>query len=270
MQQGEMHRYKWLILLELARQQAVCKDYPVHHVILGGREWFQSYCMRKEGRLEMNVISWNKKAVINFHKEYKGGYAGDVSAPEIIRLSRKYIQGRVLDVGSGSGTLVNLIPNAVGVDLVPKHANSVKADITNLPFKDGSFDTAFCTELLEHLCDKDLDQGLNEIGRVLSEEGHLIVTVPYKENLEENMVVCPNCSAKFHRWGHMQTFDEEKISIILRNNFDIVKLKILPIGFMARHKLLKHFRIFLEKIGFLSQKSLFFVSKKRSFIIQSC
>jgi ubiquinone/menaquinone biosynthesis C-methylase UbiE len=119
----------------------------------------------------MSVEKWSKKGVMVFHEKFKGGYAGDVSAPEIFRLSRKYVKGRVLDVGSGSGALVKLFPAAVGVDLVPKHLNSVKGDVANLPFKDGSFGTVFCTELLEHLCDEDLEAGLDEIRRVLSPGG---------------------------------------------------------------------------------------------------
>ena len=146
------------------------------------------------------TYKWSKKATIEFHEEYEGAYAGDVSASEIVRLSRKYVKGRVLDIGSGSGSLVNLIPNAVGVDLVPKHLNSIKGDVANLPFKDRSFDTVFCTELLEHLCDSDLESGLKEVRRILSGKGHLIITVPYKENLKVNTVLCPKCGAKFHRW----------------------------------------------------------------------
>lgn len=89
------------------------------------------------------------------------------------------------------------------------------------------------------------------------------MTVPYKENLEESIVVCPKCNAKFHRWGHMQVFDEEKMDIILRRKgFEIVKIKILPIGFMARHKFLGYFRVFLENVGFLSSKNLFAVARE--------
>lgn len=93
--------------------------------------------------------------------------------------------------------------------------------------------------------------------------GHLIITVPYKEDMRQNMVICPKCGAKFHRVGHMQVFDEKRMREVLdRKGFEIVKIKRLPIGFMAEHKLLKRFKYFLEKFGFLSLGNLFVVAKK--------
>lgn len=112
---------------------------------------------------------WGKDAIARFHEEYEGDYAGDISSSEIIRLSKKYIGNKVLDVGAGSGALIDLIPGAVGLDLVPKHQHPkvIKGDISNMPFKDDSFDTIFATEILEHLDDVTLNKGLDEIYRVL-------------------------------------------------------------------------------------------------------
>jgi len=214
----------------------------------------------------MALEEWDKKAVIRYHQQSERGYAGDVSAPEIIRLSKKYIGKRVLDVGAGSGALINLIPNAIGLDLAPKHPKIIEGDISNIPFSDDSFDTIFATEILEHLDDGILNKGLDEIFRVLrGGGGHLIITVPYKEDLRQNMVVCPKCGAKFHRVGHMQVFDEKRMreKMLEKKGFEIVEMKILPIGFMAMHKFLKHFRYFLKQFGFLSGGNLFVVAVKK-------
>jgi SAM-dependent methyltransferase len=206
---------------------------------------------------------WSKDSIIKFHEEYEGGYAGDISSPEIIGLSKKYIGNKVLDVGAGSGALINLIPNAVGLDLVSKHSRMIKGDISGMPFGDEVFDMIFATEILEHLDNEALNKSLNEIYRVLKEEGHLVITVPYNEDMRQNMVVCPKCGATFHRWGHMQVFDEKRMREMLeRKGFEIVKIKRLPIGFMATHKFLKRFRFFLERFGFLSGGNLFVVVKK--------
>lgn len=206
---------------------------------------------------------WSKDSIIKFHEEYEGGYAGDVSSPEIVRLSKRYIGKRVLDVGAGSGALISLVPNAIGLDFVPKHPRIIKGDISNMPFEDNSFDTIFATEILEHLDDRILSKGLDEISRVLRGGGNLIITVPYKEDLRQNMVVCPKCGARFHRVGHMQTFDEKRMSEMLKKKgFGIVKIKRLPLGFMATHKFLKRFRWFLERFGLLSGGNLFVVVKK--------
>ena len=205
--------------------------------------------------------SWNKEEVKKFWEENEAEFAGDVSSPEIVRLSKKYIGKRVLDIGAGSGALISQIPNAIGLDLVSKHPRMIKGDISNMPFRYESFDTIFAIEILEHLNDETLNKSLNEIYRVLDGEGHLVINVPYKEDMRQNMVVCPKCGAKFHRWGHMQVFDEKRMREMLeKKGFEIVKMKILPIGFLATHKFLKHFRYFLERFGFISSGNLFVVA----------
>ncbi|NQE45995.1 hypothetical protein C5S31_08235 [ANME-1 cluster archaeon GoMg2] len=82
-------------------------------------------------------------------------------------------------------------------------------------------------------------------------------------DMRQNMVVCPKCGAKFHRRGHVQVFDEKRMREMLeRSGFEIVNIKRLPIGFMAEHKLLKYFRYFLKRFGFISSGNLFVVAVK--------
>ena len=120
---------------------------------------------------------WNKNSITRFHEEYEGSYAGDTSSTEIIRLSKKYIGNRVLDVGAGSGALINRLPSAVGIDLVPKHPKVIKEDISNMSFNDESFDTIFATEILEHL--DDVIAVLRECHRLLKSNGKLHIKVVY-------------------------------------------------------------------------------------------
>jgi len=47
----------------------------------------------------MDLEKWDKKAVVRYHQQSERGYAGDLSSPEIVRLSKKYIGNKVLDVG---------------------------------------------------------------------------------------------------------------------------------------------------------------------------
>lgn len=231
-------------------------------------EWEEIMKLLRNGRggtytlkSENNVV--DKELIKKFWEEYEADFSGDVSSPEIVRLSKKYIGNKVLDVGAGSGALIDLIPNAIGLDLVSKHPRMIKGDISNMPFRDESFDTIFATEILEHLDDETLNKGLDDIYRVLRREGHLVITVPYKEDMRQNMVVCPKCGAKFHRWGHMQVFDEERMREMLeRKGFKIVNIKRLPLGFMAEHKILKYFGWLLKRFGFISSGNLFVVVKK--------
>jgi SAM-dependent methyltransferase len=88
--------------------------------------------------------------------------------------------------------------------------------IQALPFADNSFDVVFCSEVLEHLGDEDLVAGVRELRRVLRGHGILVGSVPFQEDLLGGLVVCPSCSHRFHRWGHQQSFDEERMTGVLK------------------------------------------------------
>ena len=141
---------------------------------------------------------------------FSGTYQGDVVSSLIIKLVQKYIKSPVLDIGAGSGALINKLKNknydAAGLDLFPR-GNGIKiGSITNLEFNDNEFNTIFCTEVIEHLTDEQIDKGLNEIKKVLKKDGYFIITTPYNENLEKNTYTCPKCGHRFHNVGHLQSF----------------------------------------------------------------
>ncbi|MGB9980640.1 class I SAM-dependent methyltransferase [Methanobacterium sp.] len=205
---------------------------------------------------------WNKKDTVDFWEKNEADYAGDIAAQEILKISKKYIGNKVLDIGAGSGALIKLIPNSIGLDIAPKQPDIIKGDISDMPFEDQSFDTVFATEVLEHLDSDTLSKGITEVNRILKNGGHLIVTVPYNENLRQNMVLCPDCGTKFHRWGHIQVFNEENIKLLLKDDFKLIKIKKMPIGFNATHNFLKYLRWLIERFGFLKEQNLFLVAKK--------
>jgi len=77
------------------------------------------------------------------------------------------------------------------------------------------------SEVLEHLSEDALVKALAEIHRVLSPRGMIIGTVPACENLNEQLTVCPCCGEKFHRWGHLQSFDESRLRALLSERFTV-------------------------------------------------
>ncbi len=69
----------------------------------------------------------------------------------------------------------------VSVDLEPGGAD-VTADVTALPFADGSFDLVICSHVLEHVDDD--RAALAELARVVSERGEVLVLAPLSYDLE--------------------------------------------------------------------------------------
>jgi hypothetical protein len=71
------------------------------------------------------------------------------------------------------------------------------------------------TEVLEHLRSDVLQATIAEVYRVLKPGAEFTGTVPYREDLAANEVLCPHCQAHFHRWGHEQRFDRESLRQLL-------------------------------------------------------
>jgi len=205
----------------------------------------------------------DKKYQKKYFEERQRDYSGDTRAPAIKRLSKKYIGKSVLDVGAGSGALVDIIPNSVGIDLAPQHARVIKGDITEIDYNDNSFDTVFALEILEHLDDQTLKSGLGEVKRVLKKGGYFIASMPYDENLENGMVMCPDCNIWFHKDGHVRNFNKKDVVKLLENNgFELLKIKILPLGSLGRHPFLGRFFYVFNLLGLgFKPTSIFLVAK---------
>ncbi|MFA5349137.1 MAG: class I SAM-dependent methyltransferase [Candidatus Paceibacterota bacterium] len=194
----------------------------------------------------------------------KGRFFGDITAPEIIKLSKKYLGKKILDIGSGSGALIDLLPkNTIGLDLIPGHPKVIEGSIDKMPFNDNKFDTVFCIEVLEHLDEAVLRNGLKEIFRVLDKNGKFILTVPFDEDLKMFTVTCPNCGNQFHRIGHLRSFDKITVEDLLSSlGFRINVIKIIPIGIISRYPLIKHLLFFFNRLIPSSSKNIFAIASK--------
>ena len=99
------------------------------------------------------------------------------------------LAGRVLDYGCGNKPYAESLPNAatlVGVDIEQSSESRVDVLIEpgeRLPFSDGWFDAALCTEVLEHVEEPWLL--LEQLGRVVRPGGALIVSAPFVWPLHE-------------------------------------------------------------------------------------
>lgn len=86
---------------------------------------------------------------------------------------------------------------------------AVQGDVTALDFADGSFDTVFCTEVLEHVPPQKLRQACGEIARVASRWA--LIGVPYRQDLRANRTRCARCGAVNPTTGHLSRFDRGRL-----------------------------------------------------------
>jgi SAM-dependent methyltransferase len=114
------------------------------------------------------------------------------------RIGRRHLRsvahlarGRTVDIGCGRMPMIPVFASRIG-PLVgldrprpeePGRPVSVYGDALRLPFRDASFDTALCLQVLEHLSEP--ENAIREAYRVLRPGGHLILTAPHIWNVHE-------------------------------------------------------------------------------------
>jgi SAM-dependent methyltransferase len=121
-----------------------------------------------------------------------------------------------LDVGARDGYLSRLlaerVSEVVALDLEEPQFRfdrvaCVKGDVTALQFDDRAFDLVLCAEVLEHV--PALDRAAAELARVTRR--YLVVGVPYRQDIRVGRTTC-SCGAKNPPWGHVNSFDESRLS----------------------------------------------------------
>lgn len=147
-------------------------------------------------------------------------------ASHIIAISRLFGMAngsRVLDYGCGPGYLSQQLAIAgfstTGFEHSAASAESANMRLKGLENWDGcftaetmpenfntnAFDWVFSVEAYEHLRDEWIPQYFQGIRQYLKNNGYLFITTPNNENLDDNLIVCPCCESKFHRWGHLRS-----------------------------------------------------------------
>jgi ubiquinone/menaquinone biosynthesis C-methylase UbiE len=149
-------------------------------------------------------------------------------------------RGKILNIGVGTGIfeefalklgldVYSLDPIEDTIESIRKRFNlGEKARVgysQDIPFPDNYFDVVVMSEVLEHLSDSDIYKTLKEVYRILTPNGHFIGTVPAREKLANGIVVCPNCGERFHRWGHLQSFEPSRIYDLFSGKFEIKELQ---------------------------------------------
>jgi len=194
-------------------------------------------------------------------------------------LSRVPKKATVLNVGIGEGLFETLArPAGLVVYSVDPDAQAIArlgADgfarvgrLESLPFAPDKFAAVVVSEVLEHLSDDELARALGEVHRVLSPNGVIVGTVPSNENLADNLVLCPCCGEKFHRWGHQQSFDPKRLQAVLSEQFDVLVMRekfLAPLIYLDwKGKTVCAVKNSMLRLGFSwPGSSLYFVAAKR-------
>lgn len=97
-------------------------------------------------------------------------------------LIAQYIRGRVLDAGAGRLTYTPRLARQASTVLSfdrfrVREGLSLIGDLPSLPLADTSFDSVFCSQVLEHVADP--GKVLAEFARILHPGGHLVLSVPH-------------------------------------------------------------------------------------------
>jgi SAM-dependent methyltransferase len=226
--------------------------------------------------MEQNKIweYYQNEGVANFDATYK----------RLLYLAKMFKAGdRVLNIGVGGGNfeaiaskmgivVFSMDPDAKAIARMGEILGDDRAKvgyIDLIPFEDNYFDGVVVSEVLEHLNSAVIKSGLKDINRVLKQGGRLIGTTPYKEDLNEQLCICPKCGDKFHRWGHIQSFDTDAMFLLLAECF--CDIKTYPVLFLAwgtfnwKGKISGALQYVLFKMGLLSTRNqnLFFMAFKR-------
>lgn len=168
-------------------------------------------------------------------------------------------KGKILDIGSADGTFTKVITEksgankVIGIDVLEKSVNYAKkrfarskiisfqvADAHNLPFGNNTFDGIFCLETLEHIENPNIV--INEIHRVLKDDGYAIVLVP-SENFLFKYIVWPLWGlyrGKIWKGTHIQDLNAKELNTKMEEGgFNIKEHRKFLLGMLQAVKVTK-------------------------------
>ena len=187
-------------------------------------------------------VDWTDEAIARFwnfisnHKAFDDSWFAKQVGDGLIKLVSKYIKlgGDVLDYGMGKGYLIDKLITRKGINIFGCDSSISSVDFVNskyikcnnfkgcfkvadlpTPFPPIKFTTVFMIEVIEHLNDDSLLSIINEIKRILTKEGVVVITTPNQENLDAQKIICPECGGVFHKVQHLRCFSQQQLQKLL-------------------------------------------------------
>jgi ubiquinone/menaquinone biosynthesis C-methylase UbiE len=170
-----------------------------------------------------------------------------------VRILLDSIKGarKVVDVGCGEGYVLRQIDSgeAVGVDIsdtalkearASTKATLVKAAAESIPYPDGYFDAAICSEVLEHTMHP--ESVVKELARIVKAGGTIVISVPNEPlvNRIKDVIwhlglfgfLFPNVPRRQDDEWHLHTFDLGMLKRVSAGHLEIKKIRAVPFGFL--------------------------------------
>lgn len=201
----------------------------------------------------------------DFWKETIQDEANKGRIERTISVVPKGIQSLV-DLGCGNGVFLNSLKQQrpelelIGMDrslsaLKYVRTKTIQGDLHNLPFESGGFDCASCLEVIEHLPIAYYEKALSEIARIASQ--YVIISVPYKEKLEDSFNRCPKCRSTFSYEMHVRSFNDVDMEVLLK-----------PYGFKCISK--EYIGLRKRLVGHSRYRKIFYSDQFENFISPVC
>lgn len=175
-------------------------------------------------------------------------------AKSIINVARLFgmTGGKVMDYGCGPGYLSRELVNSgfqtIGIEYSLESAKAANAMMQGLQCWDGcftndtipssscgnGFDWVFSVEAYEHLRDEWINGYFLTIRKYLKSDGIVVMTAPNSENLNDNLIICPCCEAKFHRWGHLRSVASDDLRHMAESyGFEVILCNGIDLGLVS-------------------------------------
>lgn len=153
----------------------------------------------------------------------------------------------LLDVGCGDGMFVHYLqaklPGLRRIHAVDRSTTALRrvrtdksqASIHELAFAPQSFHLVSSLEVIEHLPVPVMEQGLAKLAATA--ERYILISVPYLEDLDRSLIMCPSCRTRFNPDYHMRNFDDARMrDLLVPHGFRMKTLAHL--GQSVRYRLL--------------------------------